>query len=218
MATWPTLGAALTDLRAFLSDGPQDKPVKGKAIIGRIDGVNTGFYTWDDRLVKGSLTVSVNDADAAVSILDPDLVLGYFTFTTAPPIGAVIRAHYFYQYFFDSELEVALTQAASQTDAAGNVTLIAPGLQLSILHFAGFLAYEKMAMKWTERLSSRFLLLEAPIEQDLLSKSNMFRDIARDLRESARVIRLDYYQSQGRRATPAFGTYFPNIPNIVPRG
>jgi hypothetical protein len=208
---------AIDALRVFLSDGPTDKPVKGKSIVGPVNGTNVNFYTWDDRLVAGTLRVFVNDVDSTVTILDDDLAIGYFTLAAAPRVDSRILAQYFYQYFFDHELDTFLTQAASQYDANGNVVLLDIGLQLSCLHFAGFFAYQKLSMRWVERMTSRFLLQEAPVEADVLNRANLFKAQAEQLREEARRLRLDFYQQQGRRAQAAFGVSYPRIPRVGPR-
>jgi len=209
MPVWNDMGMATHDLRVFLSDQENDKPVKSKAVVGRVDGVNRAFHTWDDRLVVGTLAVTVNDSVVPITLADP--MMGRFEFATAPAVDPppVIRAQYYYQYFTDEEIETALEQGSSQMDANGDPTLVVPGLQLACLHFAGFLLYEKMAMRWVERMTSRFLMEEAPVQGEDLGRSNLFRDMARDLRNEARNLRTHFYQGQGRRSKPAFSVYYP---------
>ena len=49
-SAWQTQAAARADLRKFLNDGPLDRPVKNKQVIGVVDGSNKEFMTWDDRI------------------------------------------------------------------------------------------------------------------------------------------------------------------------
>jgi len=80
------------ELRAFLNDGAQDRPVKNKQLIGVVDGVNTSFLTFDDRVVPGSLVVTVDLAQVPATLNDP--VMGIIIVTTTPPAQqTTVRGH-----------------------------------------------------------------------------------------------------------------------------
>jgi hypothetical protein len=215
MGAWPDYAAAIADLRRFVSDGPQDRPVKLKQVVGVVDGVNTTFTLFDDRIVPGSLTVSVDYTTVGATLVDP--VLGLVVTDTPPPVGSTVRAAYYFQYFLDDELQEALDLAVGEITESDQITSIAFGFKLAALNLAGAFAYQKQAMRWAQRMSARFLLEEEPIQAENLARSNMFRDIARDLLRQGRELRDSVYTRHGRRNAPAFAVYKPAIPPVGPR-
>lgn len=215
MGVWPDYTTAIADLRRFVSDGPQDRPVKLKQIVGVVNGVNKTFLIFDDRILPGSLVVTVDDAVVSATLTDP--VTGIFETDTPPPVGSTVRAAYYFQYFLDEELKQALELAIGEVTESESITSISPGFKLAALSFAGSFAYQKQAMRWAQRMSSRFLLEEEPVQAETLTRSNMFRDIARDLLRQGRELRDNFYQRHGRRNAPSFAVYKPRIPSVGPR-
>lgn len=215
---WADTAAALTALRQFLNDGPTDRPVKSKQIIGPANGVNKVFFTWEDRLITGTVSTIVNDTVIAEGAnLAVNQALGQLTYLVAPPPSAAIVASYFFQYFTDAELTSALTAGLGQISDATLVTNVPNGLQQAVLCFAGYFAYYKQAMRWAQRMSERFILQDAPLDSETLGRSNLFRQMANDLYKQAREMREDYYTQQGRREQPAWTVVKPYIPVIGPR-
>src|SRR6266446_949998 len=118
MGAWPDLATAVTELRVFLNDGPSDRPIKRKKLIGTVDGDNTQFFVLEERLVPPaqsplpggvSIIISFDDLDQpnnTVVVTDP--LMGEIDLTTAPNAGQVVRGRYYYQYFLDNELQEAL--------------------------------------------------------------------------------------------------------------
>src|SRR5215467_6510349 len=93
---WTSAAAARASLRTFINDGPQDRAVKGKQVFGPVDGTNTQFITWEDRLVPGTLVVSINLTDVpANQVTEVDDVMGIFTLAQAPAPQQFVRARYF---------------------------------------------------------------------------------------------------------------------------
>ena len=218
VSTWLSVAQATVDLRRFLSDGPLDRPVKSKQVVGVVDGANKVFFAFDDRLIPGTLRPTVDYTDVAIgSFAVTDAALGIFTLTTAPTSGQTVRARYYFQYFLDEELDEALELAAGEITESDDITTIASGFKQAALNFAGHFAYQKLAIKWAQRMSQRFLLEEEPLNAEILTRSNMFRDIARDLRSAGLDMRDDFYKRHGRRHAPSYGMIKPNIPPIGPR-
>ena len=81
------------------------------------------------------------------------------------------------------------------------------GLYLNKLRYY---LYEKLATRWVERMTSRFLTEEAPSEDDNVNRANLFQSRADRYLKTAQALRLDYYQNHGRRARIAWGIYKPS--------
>ncbi len=218
MGAWPDTTTARNELRAFLNDGPQDRPVKAKILIGPVDGVNTVFFTFDDRLVTGSLVVSIDYVDlpgAQVTLNDP--VFGKITLTTPPAAQTTVRGRYFFQFFLDSELDEALRNAAGEIHESDDITLTALGLKNAALNFAGYFSFTKQAIRWAQRMSEKFILEDAPVEDGSIARPNLFNQLAQSYLKNAIQLRDSYYQRHGRRNAPAFTVFKPTFPPIGPR-
>lgn len=215
MSDWSSIANAVVDLRTFLHDGPKDRLVKQKLVVGAIDGVNTEFFTFEDRLVSGTLVVTVDFNSVAVTV--DDLITGEFHTTTAPPQDSTVRARYFFQYFLDSELEEALNEATIQINQVEDITKLDPAMKNAALFYAGGFGYQKQAMRWAERMSHKFLLEEEPLQAEVLARSNMFQTLADKLYARGEKFRDDIYKRAGRRNVPSFGVYKPHVGTVGPR-
>lgn len=219
MPAWTSAVEARTELRRFLSDGPQDRPVKNKAVIGAADGSNQIFYTFEDRIVDQSIVFSYNFVEQASAIVSAqDLVMGRFTLTPAPPANTEIRARYYWQLFLDEDLDEALRLAAGEIHETDDITQVEPGLKNAALHYGAAFGYTKQSTRWAvQRQSDRFLLREAPVDDGSQNAANGFRDAAKTYMQMAVDLRSSFYQRHGRRDAPAFNVYKPRIPSIGPR-
>ena len=218
MPVWADLPTAVAALRAFLDDGPTDRPIKAKQVRGTVDGVNQTFTTWEDRLVVNTLVASIDDVDqpgGSLTVLE--LIMGRFSLTPAPPTGSVVRAHYYFQYFTDSDLEEAMREACGEVLQIENPDGIPIGLKQSTLNFGAFFAFTKQSIRWATRMSGRFLLQEEPIDAETMNRSNLFKDLADGFFDKARVMRDDFYMRHSRRQAPAFAVFKPRIGQIGPR-
>lgn len=226
MALWPDTATAILALRRLLHDGPTDRLVKSKKVVGPVDGSNRTFFTIEDRLVTpaaGSplpapgLTVTVDYVAVAQGDITLDsAVLGQFTLATAPEATAGIRAEYFYQYFLDAELDEALQLAAGELIETDTYLLIQDGLKLAALTFGAHFAFQKQSVRWVERLSQKFLLEEEPLSAEVLGRANLFQTLADRFLKNGMTIRDSFYTRHGRRAAPAFSRYAPRIGPIGP--
>lgn len=225
MGAWPDVATAVSELRVFLNDGPSDRPVKRKKLVGTVEGTNTQFFVFEERLVMASalpggvaIIISIDDTDLPnnkVQVSDP--LMGEIDLVDPPPSGSTVRGRYYYQYFLDSELQLALGYAIDEAAGLTDVIQVDNGFKMTVMNYAGYWAYEKQAMRWAQRMSQKFLLEEEPVQQEVLARSNMFRDIAKDLRAAGDSMRANVYKRKGRREAPAFGFYKPVIPRIAPR-
>jgi hypothetical protein len=218
MPAWGSTTEARDALRAFVSDGAQDRPVKGKLVIGPADGVNIVFYTWEERIV-GSIVFSLNGVEQAPGIVaSQDLVMGRFVLATAPTANTEIRARYYWQLFLDDDLDEALRQAAGEIHETDEITSVEPGLKFTSLHYAAAFAFTKQYTRWMiQRSSEKFLLVERPVEDGARGMADAFKDAADRYYKMAGELRLAYYERHGRRAAPAFTVYKPRIPAIGPQ-
>lgn len=221
MANWPDLGSAVDNLRRFVNDAPSDRPVKRKQVIGRVDGVNVHYMTFDDRIIDTTLVVSLDDApyDASQIAVD-DPILGTFHLqpgsdppnqpAVPPPQQSTVRAAYFYQYFLDDDLVEAMTLSANIINESDIVTNIANGLKPAALHFGASFAYGKQAMRWAQRKSAQFQLEEEPLSDEVMNRSNLFQKLSDGYYSKGIKLRDSYYMRDGRRNAPAFSMFKPN--------
>jgi hypothetical protein len=224
VANWPSQQAAIDDLRRFVNDGPVDRPVKRKQVIGRVDGINTNFMTWDDRVIGSTLIVSVDDAPyAAAQVVVDDPILGTFHLVASagppvapPPLQSTVRAAYYFQYFLDSELNEALMMSAQIITEGDDPTQIASGLKPAAVHFGASFAYGKQAMRWAQRKSAQFLLEEEPLSDDVMNRSNLFQKMSDAYYNKGLKLRDSFYMRDGRRSVPSFNVFKPNTSPTPP--
>jgi hypothetical protein len=220
MATnpWLDVSTARADLRRFLNDGPSDRPVKMKQVVGLIDGANKQFMTWEDRLVDGTLVVSVDFVDLAGSqVTVNDSTFGIFTLVAAPQPGQIVRARYYHQFFTDAELDESLQMAAIECVDGDDITLVPLMLKTAALNFGGHFSYQKQAIRWANQMSTRFVLEEQPTEQDLQTKPSHYRQIAQDYWKQGVIMRDGAYMRRGRRNAPAVAVNKPRLRPLAPR-
>lgn len=215
MGAWATTTIARDELRAFLNDGTRDRPVKGKKLIGTVDGVNTEFFAYEERLVDdGSLVVTVDVSVAAATITDA--TRGVIALTTAPPKQSAVRGQYYFQFFLDSELDEALRNAAGEINESDDITSIAVGFKNSALNYGGYFCFTKQAIRWAQRMSEKYILEDAPSENGGISRPNLFNQLAQSYLKNAVDLRDSYYTRHGRRNAPAWAMFKPVIPNVGP--
>lgn len=212
MATWST---ALADLRTFLCDTDRDHLVKDKEVLGRRDGQNRTFYTFDDRLVASGnqsvcgrpLEVYENGVEISASgILITDQFRGEFQMMYVPSGNVKLTASYYYQEFIDDELNLFLTQARHLVNVS-DITEVPEGLQMAVLNLAAAFGHQRLAMRWQERKLSQFGLHEAPaLDAEATQRVQYHRDQAQWLRQEGVEMRRSYYDLRHDRGRqPAFG-------------
>lgn len=218
MPNWHINGLtqAVTDLRVFLHDGPNDRFVKQKIVAGAVDGANTEFFTFEDRILNDARFQVTVDFQLVAAVID-DAIEGRLHTTLPPAEGTTVRARYFFQYFLDSDLQQALQDGAIQCLDTDQIVQVPLGMEYAVMNYAGHFAYQKQSMRWAERMSHKFLLEEEPLINEALNRSNLFQRIANDLIKNGEHFRDDFYKRKGRQFIPSFGVYKPRIGAIGPR-
>lgn len=215
--SWP-LASAILELRSLLSDGPEDKLAHRKAVFGDINGSNKKFKTLEFRRVQtlvgavAPLGVYVNNV--SVSVAADDLPSGEFELTTAPTDGQEVRATYYYWWFNDAELAGFLLNAARFLSAAEDITLIPAGLRQAALQYAAQDGYQKLAARWSQRLSDVYRVEDMVKDQPA---ENPFMSLAKDCRKCAQSLRDDFYKRQGQQLEPAFSAVYGRVSAVVPK-
>lgn len=221
----PTWASPVSDLRTLLSDGLQDKRAHQKKLVGYCDGINKIFKTVETRYVPLSVKVykvtgsTITLLTIATDYTEDDPVAGDILMVTAPIANAVIKASYYWRHFIDSELNFFLINAAQKLGGFTDPTLIDPDLQPAAIHFAAADAYEKLAVRWMERLSEQYLVEDSPGVGDgkPMPKPEDFAKLADFMMKRALTLRDDFYKRQGRRFAPSVGIAIGNAREITPR-
>ena len=201
--SWTT---STSDLQVLLSDGDTDRLRNRKRCIGRTNGTNTKFSTLEFRRVSdftsasAPVAVYVNDSPVAVSADNP--TVGEFTLSVAPAANTEVRATYYYRWFTDTELADFVQQAVYWLGPGTDVTQIDARLQPAVLQFAASLAYQKLAIRWTENWSMIFKLEDAPKEPEKVSAG--YLQMAKDMRGSAETLRAQFYSRQDQNLQPSW--------------
>jgi hypothetical protein len=216
--SWTT---SLSDLRTLLSDNATDKLRHRKPLVGKQDGTNRVFKTFEFRRITAlvgaagtPLGVFVNGALVAASA--EDLVSGEVTLTAAPLNTDQLSATYYIQWFVDSELQGFLTTATKWIGNLGDdVTQVPDGLQPAVLRYAAADAYQKLALRWAERLSDVSVLENGP-KDDIPKAIDSYRNMAAQYRKEAFNERDDFYKRQGRANEPAWRTNAGRVRDVTP--
>lgn len=219
--TWTT---AISDIRALLSDGDQDKNYYRKRCLGQINGVNTNFKTFEFRRVTDFTTAAaplgvwLNGtllAASGVSFDYPDS--GDFTLSSAPIDGDVLEASYYAKWFLDTELIQFLTTASQWLAFGSDYTQVAEAFRPAALKYATSEAYQKLVIRWALRASDTFMLNDAPAAENMGKMIDQYKQIAIDYRKDAEVIRDDYYSRSGQQKQPLWGFGLGNVQDNVPK-
>lgn len=212
---WSTANA---ELRMLLSDGATDKLAHRKAVFGNINGVNAAFKTLEFRrvatLVGAVAPLGVYVNNTLVSVASDDVASGEFVLSAAPLDGVELRASYYYQWFTDAEITSFIKDGTRFATAAEDPTLVIEGLRQSALQYAAYDAYQKLAIRWTQRLSDVYRVEDSAGDKPV---ENPFFKLASACRKCAKELRDDYYQTQGQQYRPGFGFAFGSVRDTVPK-
>jgi hypothetical protein len=216
---WTT---AISDLRRKLSDGQTDKLRAFKKVIGRINGTNKIFKTYEFRRWTNFTNaaapegVYVNSVRLDVSGIVQDFPEnGYFTLLDAPDINSEVEAVYYVRWFLDEELDEFLRVANNWLGFGDNYLTLNTGLRAAALDFAASEAYSKLAIRWAESQSDTYLLEDAPKENEKISKSS-YLELSKFYREEAEKKRDDFYTRQGQSKAPLFATMTRGVGKVGP--
>lgn len=215
--TWTTADA---DLRRLLSDGATDRLRFKKKVIGVQDSSNKFFKTFEYRRITNlktttdpNLGVFVNNVK--VTLESDDLTTGIFKLSAAPTNTASVYASYYYNWFLDAEITAFLVAASNFLGFGGTYSTVSGGLQNAALKYAQHDAYQKLALRFAESLSSVYKLEDVPDEKlnDIVRAYKMMSD---NLLKEAIQLRDDYYTRQGQAQAPRFATLSGSVTRVEP--
>lgn len=210
---------AESDLRTRLSDNSEDKFAFRKKCFGDCNSVNTSFKTLEFRRLTpldsaaAPLGVYVNGVSTPASADFP--TTGDFALGTAPANGDLVEASYYYQWFTDIEIDQFLRLSTNWLNLGDDWTTLPSGLHPSCLEYSLGEAYEKLALRWSQRLSEQYLLQDA-IDKDRPSLADTYMKWSMNFKKNAAVLRNDYYSRAGQNETPASGVISGSVREVVP--
>lgn len=201
---------AISELRQLLADTEFHKKASRKKLIGKIDGNNQSFVTYDKRILEDTLEVYVND-DQVLFTLE-DSIKGLISLSEAPAINTKLTANYYFVWWLDDELKNFLNKGAEATSQwtsaiPDNAYLsVTPGLKTAALFMACSMATRSLIQYMINRRHSE----EFNIEQDgnddagFSSMISALQKIADQYWKDGIQHRDDFYKRQGKRNAPAF--------------
>jgi len=215
--------APITDLRTQLSDGATDKLRYRKQVLGKIDGVNTLFKTLEFRRVTdfttatGRFGVYINGVQQLTTDISADIIeTGEFEMLVAPTNGQRLEATYYVQWFTDAEIDIFLRLACNWLAKGDDYLQIEQGLRPSAIAYAQGEAYEKLALRWSERLSETYLLQDQ-IDKDRFALADMYQKWGAEFKKQASVMRKDFYSRSGQNEQPSWGSIYGGVQDPVPK-
>ena len=218
----------LGDLRRFLADTNEDNRVKQRAVLPTFtNGQTRRFITFDDRLLaSGNQSVCAqplrvylgNNEIAASGILVLNQDRGEFELMLVVSGNQQkLTASYYFQKWYDDELNFYLQQGAQQVNA-NQASEVIPGLQLPALEFAGSMAFTRLGSRWQQRKSQQFLLEDEPARKEAEELIKYCTSEAERLRKAAREDRESYYNTKLNLAqSPAWALLSRIPPPYTPR-
>lgn len=226
--SWTTNQIGIDELRAALSDGPTDKLAHDKRVLGRKNGTNTRFKTFERRRVTDFTATPATGSPEGV-YLNNELVLvsgiasdspitGSFVLKSAPDDdGTDMTATYYWQYFVDPELQTFLEKAMSWLGKGTDYTVLDDGLIPAALEYAKYQAYSKLALWFLQNASEAFMLEDKPDEKKNTGVVAEFNRMSAAALKQATTLRDTFYTRQGQSLSPLFGTAGGNVRDPMPR-
>lgn len=208
---------AKQSFRIYLSDGATDRYHFRKRCFGEVNGVNLRFKTFEFRRITDfTLTqgVYIDGVLQPISAIAADAPIpGEFILVSAPLDGSIVEASYYTQWFLDSELDDFLSQSSEWLLSTSDYTSVSPGLIPSALEYASCRAYQKMAQRWRDYMSSAYKVEDAP-KDEASGRVDSFIKMSDNAREQALKLRDEFYKRQGQALQPLFGTVIGNVRSL----
>jgi hypothetical protein len=206
-------------MRILLSDGDTDKLRHRKRCLGDINGENLVFKTFEPRRVQSfedsEEPVGVYVDGVLASVSADNIEIGEFTLSAAPEDGSVVEATYYYRWFNDAEIQSFLVTASKWLGQGATYANLADGLQPAACHYAASKAYQKLAIKWAEHLSSTFRLADGP-DPESRKVQDPYGELAKSFLKQAETLRDDFYKRQGQSLAPLFGRVLGGVRDVPP--
>ena len=220
--SWAT---PIADLRMKLSDGPTDRLRAYKRVFGDINGSNTIFKTLEYRRITdftsatGFLGVYVNGTRLNnSSIILDDVATGYFQLAASacPSSTDVVECTYYSHYFLDDELSSFLRLACNFLALGDDFNQIPGGLQSAAINYAAAEAYQKLAIRFADKMADVYRLNDLPTE-DREKIIIQFKKSSEESRTEAIKLRNDYYENrQGQALAPLYGFSLGSVVDVPP--
>jgi len=218
MSSWST---AVSDVRKIISDGPTDKLLYRKKVIGEINGVNVTFKTFEARRISAFVSptapagVFLNDG-TSVTVTTEDMESGEFVVMTAPVDGTSLVATYYYQWFNDNELTEFLTDASEWIGFGSDYTTIGVDLRPAAKEFAAHKAYQKLVSKMAVNLAETYQLYDAP-DGKRFDPVQAYMRISKDKYDLALKLRNDVYDGRkGQAKAPRSAVVRGRVRDVPP--
>ena len=97
-----------------------------------------------------------------------------------------------------------------------NPSTVPAGLQPSVRNYAAYEAYQKLALKFAERLSETYLLNDQP-DPDRMNAPNVYAGLAKSFLKNAETLRDHYYTRQGQSLQPLYGFVTGSVREVTPK-
>lgn len=211
--------SAVSDLRTLISDNSQDHYVYRKKCFGEVNDTNTAFKTFEPRRVTDFTTSSaplkVYVDGVAVTVTTDYTTQGEFVLAVAPTGTQRVEASYYYQWFFDSEMQVFLTSASEWLGLGSDYTQVPEGLRPAAKYYAAQEAMHKLAIRFAERLSQMYLVEDSP-DPKIVGIADSYRKLAADYKAKSETLRKQYYTRQDQAEAPLFGSNLGRVRDIAP--
>lgn len=202
--------AAITELRQLLADTEYHKKATKKRLVGKVDGDNKTFFTYDKRILEDTFEAFVDNLSVSTSVVDA--IKGEILFASAPDVNSKVEASYYWTFWIDDEIKNFLNKGAESTGVFTTsipddaYLSIQPGLKQCALLFAAHLATNSLINYMINRKHSEEFLLEQDGNDDsnFSQMINALRGQAKDYWDRACFHRDDFYKRLGKRNAPAF--------------
>ena len=213
--------SAITDVRTLLSDGPTDKLLWMKSVVGVLNGTNTIYKTFESRRISplvgaSGSPVGVFDNGALVSVTAEDLESGQFTLAVAPTNGDILVASYYYHWFDDPEIDQFLTTASEWISGTDDYSSTPQGLWPAAKTYAAASGYQKLVSKMSINLAETYQLSDAP-DSKRFDPVKVYGDLAKTMFSLAFELRDDVYKNRkGQALAPIARTMSGRVKDVMP--
>ena len=208
------------DVRALISDGPEDKLRHRKPVIeGLQDGINKTFKTLEFRRVTDFTTAVAPFGvflDGVAQVVGSDVPkVGEFVLSVAPAnSGERLTSTYYIEWFLDTELDIFIRNAAQWVSSTTIINDVPTPLVPAAIQYAASEAYQKLAVRWQDSLTSTYRTEDDGADPKTLAEQ--YIQMSKQYLDRATTLRDDFHTRQGRSKAPRsanlLGTVRPSEP------
>lgn len=191
-----------------------------KQVIGKVDGVNTLFKTFEMRRITNFISPDVGFGvyvdGVLVTVSSENLDVGSFIVAAAPDEGKTITANYNVQWFTDEELTEFLVSAAEWVSLGDEFLKIPVGLRPAAKEYAASQAYQKLVSRFSMNLAETYQLYDAP-DQKRFDPISAYMNVSKKKFDMAFKLRDDFYSRQGQSLQPLTGVVRGRVRDVPPK-